>query len=337
MKAAVVHGAGDLRVEERPDPTPGPGQVLMKLEWGGICGSDIAYVKYGQSGTAVLKNPMILGHEFAGTVVGVGEGVDVPIGTRAAVYPPMPVGDYVMPERLKGRDNLYPTVKYYGSAATVPHTDGGFASLKVVQADQLRVLPENVDTKHGALAEPFAVAIHAVHRAGDIKGKDILVNGAGPIGSLVIGALKHLGAGKISAADINDSSLKVAKAMGADVTVNVTREALPEKELVFEASGAAGALGGVLHAVERGGTLIQVGNLSISPVTAVLGDLVTREIDWLGSFRFINEMDDAIRFMSEGLDLTPVMSHTFPLDQAVEAFETAMDPNSGSCKIMLEL
>jgi L-idonate 5-dehydrogenase len=340
MKAVVVHAAGDLRVDTLPDPVPGPGEVLLAVEWGGICGSDLAYVNHGASGIAVLKHPLVLGHEFAGHVVAVGPGAsNVPLGLRATVYPATPV-DPANPKHLPA--NLEP-VRYYGSAALDPHTDGGFSEYKVVRADQLRPLPDNVDTRHGALAEPFAVALHAVHRAatalpGGVQGRHVLVNGAGPIGVLVLAAARALGAAHVTAADVAAPSLQVAAALGADTLVDVTKDPLPEdNEIVFEASGAAAALGGVLHATAKGGVVVQVGNLSAQPVTAVLGDLVGRELTWLGSFRFAGEMTEAIDLMAQGLDLTPVMTHQFGLDQVAEAVATAADRSTGSSKVMLRL
>ena len=246
MRAVVVHGAGDLRVDERPDPTPGPGEVLIAMEWGGVCGSDLSYWRHGASGTAVLSAPLVLGHEVAGRIAAVGLGVTgQEIGRPVTVHPAELVGDGCLPERLAGRTNLYPRIRYFGSAAFDPHTDGGFSQLRVVRADQVRPLPAGVSTEHGALAEPLAVALHAVHRAGDLRGRDVLVNGAGPIGSLVVAAARHRGAATVVAADVADSSLAVAKAMGADETRNLAAgDTLPEDaELVFEASGAAGRAG----------------------------------------------------------------------------------------------
>lgn len=344
MKAVVVHGADDLRVEEIPDPSPGSGEVLIAVEWGGICGSDLAYVAKGMSGTAVLKHPLVLGHEFAGRVLTVGEGVtDVPAGQRVAVSPPTLLGDGVLPERIAGRRNLYPRVRYYGSAALDPHTDGGFSELKVVRADQLLPLPTGVDTRRGSLAEPLGVAIHAVRRAesvlpGGVRGREILVNGSGPIGLLVMTVARHLGAARIVASDVSVPALAVAARLGVDETIDVTTQRLPEEvELVFEASGAASALGPVLRATARGGTLVQVGNLPAAPITAVLGDLVSREITWLGSFRFVDEMTDAIELLADGLHVDPIITHEFGLDAAHEAFAVAADQTSGSSKVLLRL
>lgn len=343
MKAVVVHGAGDLRIDELPDPVPGPGEVLVAVEWGGICGSDLSYLAHGASGTAILKHPLVLGHEFAGRVVALGEGVDdVTIGQPAAISPPTLLGDGVLPERIAGRVNLYPYVRYFGSAALDPHTDGGFSELKIVRADQLIPLPETVDTRHGALAEPLAVAVHAVHQAESavaegVTGRDILVNGSGPIGLLVMAVLRHLGAGRIVAADVSPAALDLARALGVDATVDVTTQPLPETALVFEASGTAAALGPVLRATARGGTLVQVGNLPASPITATLGDLITREITWLGSFRFVDEMTTAVDLLADGLHVDPIITHDFGIHDAHEAFAVAADRSTGSSKVLLRL
>lgn len=343
MKAVVVHGAGDLRIDEVPDPQPGPGEVIIDVEWGGICGSDLAYWRHGSSGTAVLVDPLVLGHEFAGRIGRIGPGVTgVELGQPVTVHPATLVGDGLLPDRLTGRTNLYPQVRYFGSAAFHPHTDGGFVQRKAVRVDQLRILPDTVDTRQGALAEPLAVAMHAITRAvavvGPLTGKDVGVNGAGPIGALVVAAAKHAGARTVTASDVNPAALAVAAAMGADATVDVSAEPLPaDTELIFEASGATRALGGVLHAVARGGTVVQVGNLPGAPAPAALGDLVTREITWIGSYRFVDEISDAIAAMAAGLDVTPLMTHTFDIDEAAEAMRVAADPAADSSKVMLRL
>jgi L-idonate 5-dehydrogenase len=324
VKAVVVHGPGDLRVDELPDPVPGPGEVLLSVEWGGICGSDLSYWRHGASGTAVLRRPLVLGHEVAGRLA---------TGEPVTVHPATASGE--LPARLAGRTNLSPRVRYFGSAAFDPHTDGAFCELKVVRADQVRPLPDNVDTRQGALAEPLAVALHAVSRAGDIRGRDVLVNGAGPIGALVVAAARYRGARTVIAADVAAAPLAVAKAMGADETHNAT-EGLPEDvEVVFEASGAPGALGAVLAATARGGTVVQVGNLPGNPAPAALGALVTKEITWLGSYRFVEEITDAISALQNGLNVSPLITHEFPITEAPAAFAAATTPTSS--KVLLNL
>ncbi|OZM79203.1 L-idonate 5-dehydrogenase [Pseudonocardia sp. MH-G8] len=338
MRAVVVHGPGDVRVDRFPDPEPGPGEVLLAMEWGGICGSDLGYWARGASGTAQLRHPLVLGHEVAGRVAAVGAGVTgLPEGTAATVHPALLVGDVQLPDRIAGRTNLHPQVRYFGSAAFDPHTDGGFSEYRVVPADQIRPLPDGVGTEQGALAEPLAVALHAVHRSGDVRGRTVLVNGTGPIGALVVAAAKHRGAARVIAADLSAQSLAVATAMGADETVDLGAGAsLPsDVELVVEASGAPAALGAVLRATARGGTLVQVGNLPGTPAPAQLGDLVTREITWVGSYRFVEEISDALRALQDGLDVAPLVTHRFDLDDAAEALRAAAAP--GSSKVLLRL
>ncbi|MER5430019.1 L-idonate 5-dehydrogenase [Streptomyces sp. NPDC002588] len=340
MRAVVVHGPGDVRIDERARPVPGPGEVLLAMEWGGICGSDIAYWRRGASGTAALAHPLVLGHEVAGRIAELGDGVTgFGEGQAVTVHPAELVGDRVLPSRIAGRTNLHPRVRYFGSAAFDPHTDGGFSEFRTVPAAQLRPLPAGVGTEQGALAEPFAVALHAVGRVPDLRGRTVLVNGCGPIGSLVVAAARLRGAGTVVATDLAASSLSVAKAMGADETRDLSAGAgLPDDvDVVFEASGAPAALGPVLRAAARGGTVVQVGNLPGTAAPAVLGDLVTREITWIGSYRFVEEIDEALGALGDGLDIGPLITHRFPLERAEEALAVAADPSSGSSKVMLRL
>ncbi|MDR7328490.1 L-idonate 5-dehydrogenase [Corynebacterium guangdongense] len=339
MKAVIISEANNLRVAEVPDPTPGPGEVRVAMEYGGICGSDIAYWKSGVSGTAVLREPLILGHEVAGRIDALGEGVeDWRIGQTVTFNPATLVGDHEVPEELADRTNLWPEVRYFGSAAFLPHEQGGFSTYRVVRAEQLRAIPEGVSTREAAAAEPAGVAFHAVSRAGDLAGKRVLVNGVGPIGLLVVAAAKFRGAGEIWAADLADSSLEIAARMGADHTVNASREELPgDFEVVFDASGAPAAIGGLLLATRRGGTLVQVGNLPGQAAQFDLGQLVTREITWIGSYRFIDEVTEALEAMAQGMDVTALLTHEFPIEQAEEAFATAADRSTGSSKVLLKL
>jgi L-idonate 5-dehydrogenase len=270
----------------------------------------------------VLNQPLLHGHEVAGHIAGIGPGVaGLSVGQPVTVHPATETGGY------------------FGSAAFDPHTDGGFSELRVVRAEQIRALPSTVDTEHGALAEPLAVAMHAVNRAREVRGRNVLVNGAGPIGALVVAAAKYAGAASVMAADVADAPLKIAQAMGADDVINVgAGQQLPsDVELVFEASGAAAALGAVLHATARGGTVVQVGNLPGAAVPASLGDLVTREVTWIGSYRFVDEITDAVAAMNNGLDVTPLITHRYPINEAAQAITVAADRNSGSGKVLLQL
>ena len=340
MLAVVVHGAGDLRVEEIPNPVCGPDQVLVEMEWGGVCGSDIAYWRHGASGTAVLKDAMVLGHEVAGTVAEVGSRVTgVQVGAKVTVHPATLVGDFTVADEMVGRTNLWPQVRYFGSAAFEPHEDGGFSRYRAVRPDQLRYLPEGLSTKEGAVAEPFGVALHAIYRAGDVSNRSVLVNGCGPIGVLAVAAAKAKGADRVIAADLEEAALQVALAMGADSVIRIGEgEELPtDVDVAIEASGAPRALGGVIAAVRRGGIMVQVGNLPAGEVSAALGNIVTREIEYRGSYRFVDEISEVCELMNGTVDVSPLMTHEFPIEDALEAFETAADRSTGSSKVMLRL
>ncbi|QHK22630.1 alcohol dehydrogenase catalytic domain-containing protein (plasmid) [Pseudarthrobacter psychrotolerans] len=335
MKAVVVHSAGDLRLEDRQDPACPAGSVIVDVEYGGICGSDLHYVSHGASGLSILADPIILGHEVAGRISMLGKGVKgFGVGDAVTVHPAVYCRECT--DCLAGRTNLCPQVTYFGSAAHWPHTDGAFVSRKAVPAGQLLRLPAGVSTRQAAVAEPLAVAIHAVKRAGSLDGRDVLVNGAGPIGALVVAAARRAGAATIVASDLSETSLAIAKRMGADDVVLVGSGAvLPEVDVAFEASGAARAIGGVLAAVRRGGTVVQVGNLPAGPVTAELAALVFREIDYRGTFRFADEMDDALAYLADGLDVEPLLTHTFDAGDVMEAFAVAADRGTGSSKVLL--
>lgn len=335
MKAVVVHGPDDVRIDDLPDPEPARDEVVVAMEWGGICGSDISYWRHGGTGTAVLEQPMVLGHEVAGRVARVGADVHgVEAGLPVTVHPAELVGP--LPERLAGRSNLHPRVRYFGSAAFTPHTDGGFCQHRTVRADQLRPLPDGVSTLRGAVAEPLGVAMHAVNRAGDVAGRRVLVNGAGPIGALVVAVAKFRGAAEVVAADPAGPALRVAAQLGADEVCQPG--SLPEDvELVFEASGVPAALGPVLAATARGGTVVQVGNLPGQPASAALGSLVTREITWIGAYRFVDEISEAVAALRDGLDVDPLITHTFELVDAAEALAVAADRSTGSSKVLLRL
>jgi L-idonate 5-dehydrogenase len=346
VKAVVVHGAGDLAVQEVPDPTCGTDQVLVELAWGGICGSDIAYWRHGASGTAVLSGPLVLGHEVSGRVAGIGTSAaaglaarGIGVGTPVTLHPATLVGGDGVPAATAPRSNLWPEVRYFGSAAFVPHEQGAFSRFRAVRPDQLRVVPDGVPLKHAALAEPFGVALHALSRAGDVTGQSILVNGCGPIGALAVAAAKAAGARHVVAADLSGAALDIARAMGADVLVNPgNADVLPaDVDVAIEASGAPRALGGVIAAVRRGGVVVQVGNLPAGEVSAALGNIVTREIDYRGSYRFVDEISQALDLMASGIDVGPLMTHEVPIEDAVRGFEIAADRSTGSSKVMLRL
>ena len=326
--AVVVHGAGDLRIEERPVAQPAPDQAVVEIAYGGICGSDLHYWLHGAAGESVLKAPMVLGHEVVGTVVrAAADGTGPAQGTAVAVHPASPgPGAARYPV---ARPNLSPGCTYLGSAARFPHTDGAFSSLANLPSRMLRPLPAGLPLRRAALAEPASVAWHAVARAGDVAGKTALVIGSGPIGALVVAVLKRAGAARIVAVDMYPKPLEIARAVGADQVLLATETeaiAAVEADVAVESSGSHQGLASAISGAVRGGRVVMVGLLPSGPQPVPVSLAITRELELVGSFRFNDEIDEVIEALADGSLLAdPVVTHEFPLDRGLEAFEVARD------------
>jgi L-idonate 5-dehydrogenase len=330
----VAAPGGNLALEDVPSPGAGPGRTRVRIRYGGICGSDLHYVLHGNAGTSVLLDPMVLGHEVVGTVETADPEGGVPEGSLVAVHPATPCGSCAPCAR--GERHLCDDTRYLGSAAVRPHTQGGFADLLVVPTRQLRPLPDSLDEQQAALLEPLAVAAHAVARAGDLTGRRVLVNGSGPIGQLVIAIAARRGVRSLTAVDVAAHSLATARALGATLAVDPRSESLPiDADVVFEATGVPAAWEQAARATRKGGILVQVGLLPPGDVSLPLALVVSRELDYRGSYRFDRELDDAIALLRDGLDLRPAISHVFPVERVTEAFAVAND-RSVAAKVLLD-
>lgn len=268
MRAVVIHSEKDLRVEATHAPGLGPRDVRVRIEAGGICGSDLHYYLHGGFGTIRVREPLILGHEIAGRVEAVGEEVSrVKPGDRVAVNPSRACGHCRYCQM--GLQQHCTDMLFYGSAMRFPHVQGGFRDVLVVEERQAVKVATGVTSSQAAFAEPLAVCLHAAKRAGSLLGKRVLVTGAGPIGALTIVAAKAAGAAEIVATDVVDGPLPVALKMGAKAAINVMAEPDRLKEeygaekgafdVMFEASGNQHALTGAFDVVRSGGT-IEVGS-----------------------------------------------------------------------------
>ena len=331
MRTIVIHAPRDLRIEERPAPQPGPGEVVVRIGAGGICGSDLHYFNHGGFGAVRLKEPMILGHEIAGTIAALGDGVGgLGAGDAVAVNPSRPCGHcrYC----LEGLPNQCSDMRFYGSAMRTPHVQGGFRELLVCDAAQC-VPGGATSVAQLALAEPFAVALHAVGRAGALVDKRVLVSGAGPIGALVVAAARHAGAGEIIATDVVDEPLAIVTRLGADRTINVASDGAALEALGagkgtvdvhIECSGNERALRSGLDALRPRGTLVQLG--LGGDVSLPQNIVVAKEIAVVGSFRFHAEFALAVQLIAERrVDLRPLVTATFPMADALAGFEAAND------------
>jgi L-idonate 5-dehydrogenase len=335
MPAIVVHGADDLRVEERADQVPGPGEVAVRVRFGGICGSDLHYLRHGAVGDFRLREPLILGHEVSGEVAAVGAAVTgIDAGQPVTVHPATPCGSCA--ECRSGRPNVCRQARYLGSAAHFPHVQGGFRDVLVVRADQIVPVPADLPLATAALAEPLAVALHAVRRAGDVRGRRVLVTGAGPIGCLVVAALRAAGASEIVARDIVAEALEIARSVGADtLELAGAADGGGEVDHAIESSGAAAGLAECLRRTARSGRVVALGLLPPGDAPVPINLVVTRELELVGTFRFAREIKDAVKLLADGLSLGDILTAALPLERAAEAFSLAADRTRAS-KVLLD-
>lgn len=331
MRAIVIHAARDLRIEERAEETPGPGQLRLRLATGGVCGSDLHYYNHGGFGAVRLREPMILGHEVSAYVQEIGPGVTgFTPGQLVAVSPSRPCGGCKF--CLEGLPNQCLNMRFYGSAMPFPHIQGAFRESLVADATQC-VDATGLSAGEAAMAEPLAVTLHATTRAGGMLGKRVLVTGCGPIGVLSILAARRAGAAEIVATDLSDFTLALAAKVGADRVINTGQapDALAAYatdkghfDVLYECTGVAAALAGGIAALRPRGVILQLGlggDMSL-PMMAI----TAKELELRGSFRFHPEFAIGVSLMQRGLiDVTPLITQTVPLDRAEEAFRLASD------------
>ena len=343
MLMAMLYGAKDLRLERGDEPPVGDGQVKVRFGAGGICGSDLSYYGKGRVGDFAVMQPLCLGHEVSGEVVEVGAGVTrVKKGDRVAINPNQPCR--ICRTCVAGKGHLCLKMNFYGSAAVFPHIQGVFREVIVASEAQCFPVPQSCDFRTAAMAEPLAVALHAVRRAGSLVGKSVLVTGVGPIGSLCVLAARRAGAARIVVTDVADGALKRAEALGIDDAVNAV--SAPERveawyankgsfDVTFECSGNAAAMTTAIQATASGGCVVQVGMIAGPTADIPVNRFVSREVDLLGAFRFDSEYGAAVRELATGgIDVSPLLTHTFKMTAANDAFAVAAD-RSQSMKVHL--
>ncbi|XP_036440304.1 sorbitol dehydrogenase-like [Colossoma macropomum] len=328
--SVVLHGKGDLRLEQRPVPEPGPNEVLLQMHSVGICGSDVHFWQNGGIGDSVVKKPMVLGHEAAGRVLRVGTGVThLKPGDRVAIEPAVPSE---MDEFVKsGHYHLSPNIFFYGR----PPDDGTICRYYKHSASFCYKLPDNVTYEEGALIEPLSVGIHACRRAGVTLGSSVLICGAGPIGLVTLIVAKAMGASQVIISDLSAERLAKAKDLGADFLLPVKREDAPQEiarrvegmlsgmpHISIECTGVESGIQTAIYATRSGGVVVLVG-LGEKMTTVPLLNAAVREVDIKGVCRYCNTWPLAIAMVaSKQVDVKPLVTHRFPLGQAVQAFET---------------
>lgn len=334
----VVHGEGDLRVEKVAPPAPAADEAVVRIAYGGICGSDLHYWLHGAAGESILREPMLLGHEVVGTVVEpAADGTGPGAGVEVAVHPlTEAAGDGS--RYPADRPNLSPGSTYLGSAARMPHTQGAFARFVALPARMLHALPAGLSLRDAAIAEPASVAWHAVSRAGSVSARRVLVIGSGPIGALTVAVLRRAGASEIVATDLYEVPRRIAEELGATRTLDARDAdaiAAVDADVVIESSGTRPGLAAAIRGATRGGRVVMVGLQPTGEQPALLSLVITRELELVGSFRFHDEFDAVLEALADGsLRAGAVATHEYDVAEAFEAFELARD-SSRSGKVLL--
>lgn len=334
MKTLKIHGAENITIEDAPIPEPGEGEVRVRMQYGGICGSDLHYYFHGRNGAFVVNEPFTPGHEMSGVV-------DLDPSGRWAAGTPVTIAPATYGHSEPGiedRKYLWPGGSYFGSASTTPHTQGGMSEYRVVKDFMIRELPEGLSVRDASLAEPLAVALHAIAIAGGVEGQKVLVTGSGPIGLCTVAAAVALGASEVTATDMLEGPLQRARAVGAAHTIQAGVDEVPALtyDLAFECSGVAPAVSQALAAVRRAGTVVQVGILPADKIAVNLESLVSREVRYFGTFRFDDEIDQAVTMLAEHPEIAKVITHVIDADDIVEAFQTARNSQE-SGKVVVSL
>lgn len=343
MRAAVLYGPRDLRIEEVGRPEIGPYDVLVKVSSVGICGSDVHYYTTGRIGEFVVREPMILGHETSGIVETVGAAVtSLSPGDRVALEPGVPCRRC---EHCKtGRYNLCPDVRFFAT----PPVDGSLCEYVVLPADFAYVIPDTLSLDAAALIEPVSVGIHACRRGAVGAGHSVLIAGAGPIGLITLMVAKAFGATRVFVSDVQPHRLQKAKELGAEAVFNVKEDDVVKEvmaatrgagvDVAIECAGAEGAFRTCLDTAKSGGVVVLVGLGEAETYRVPMVQLTSKEIDVRGVFRYVYTYPLAIELMIAGkLDVEGIISHRFSFHDVHEAMRYAETGVDGALKVMVTM
>lgn len=343
VRALVLERQHELSMRDIDLPQEvGPGEVKIRIHTVGVCGSDVHYYTHGRIGPFVVNAPMVLGHEAAGTVVEVGEGVThLKVGDRVCMEPGVPDANS-RASRL-GLYNIDPAVMFWAT----PPIHGVLTPYVVHPANYTFKLPDNVSFAEGAMVEPFAVGMQAATKAKIAPGDTAVVLGAGPIGTMVAIAALAGGCARAIVADLAQPKLDIAAGYQGVIPVNIREKNLAEEvkrltdgwgaDVVFECSGSPKAWESLLDLPRPGGVVVAVG-LPVAPIPFDVSTASTREIRIETVFRYAHQYDRAIALMGSGrVDLKPLISATFPFEESIAAFDRAVEARPADVKLQIRL
>jgi len=341
VRAAVLYGPRDLRIEDRPTPSPGPDEALVRVRAVGVCGSDVHYYAHGRMGSHVVEAPLVLGHECAGEVEAVGERVEaLGPGMRVVIEPGVPCGECDACGR--GLYNVCPRVRFMGT----PPVDGAFCEYVAWPARFVYPMPEGVSDEAGAMVEPFAVGVHAVRVANLNAGETAAIIGSAAVGLSTLQAAKCAGAGKCMVIDLVPERLAVARALGADAAIHAGDEDAVARvmeetgglgaDVVFEAAGVPPAVRQALALVRAGGRILLIGICHDDVFPFDFGNLRRKEASLHPVRRYRDVFPECLRLVGQAkADLDALVTHRFPFDRIQEALELAREGAPGLVKAVV--
>ncbi|MBN1808904.1 MAG: NAD(P)-dependent alcohol dehydrogenase [Planctomycetes bacterium] len=342
MKAAVLHGKFDLRIEDIPRPEPSAGEVLLRVRSVGVCGSDVHYFVDGRIGSQVVDAPQTVGHEFMGVVEALGPGVSgIEPGTRVAVDPNMNCGSCRWCRA--GRPNCCPNVRFYGT----PPVPGAFQEYVVHPADLCFPVPDSMTDDDAALLEPLGIGMHAVDIAPVRLGDTVAVFGSGPIGLVTAAAARAAGAAKVYMTDVLPYRCEFAKALIADDTANPNNTDVVEwltdltgdgPDAVYECAGQDSCIHEAVNSVRIGGRCCIVG-IPTADVSSFPGHVARRKELALAHVRracFV--VREGLAIMEAGLvRISDMVTHSFDLDDVEKALSLVHNYEDGVIKAMIHV
>lgn len=343
MKVAVMNGIGKMGFVEREVPQPADNEVLVKLEYVGICGSDMHYYETGRIGDYVVKPPFVLGHEPGGVVVEVGKNVKhLKIGDRVALEPGKTCGHCEFCK--EGKYNLCPDVVFFAT----PPVDGVFQEYVAHEAALCFKLPDNVDTMEGALIEPLAVGFHAANQGGAHAGQTAVVFGAGCIGLVSMMALKAEGVSKVYVVDIMQKRLDKALELGATGVINSMDKNVQDEisrltegkgvDLVIETAGMEVTTRQAIHIAKKGSTIVLVGYSKTGEMTLPLSLALDKELTFKTVFRYRHIYPMAIEAVaSRKVNLKGIVSNIFSFEDIQNAMDKSVSDKANIVKSVVKI